>query len=98
MGGLHPDWNINHYSEIYRLTKREFPGLSIKSLTAVEVKHIASKSGLGVMETLTILRDSGLDSPQEEGQRFLSILSGIVSVWARRSLPNTWKYTALHTN
>ena len=62
VGGLHPDWNIDHYSEIYRITKQRFPGISIKSLTAVEVKHIASKSGLGVLETLTILRDSGLDS------------------------------------
>ena len=71
VGGLHPDWNINHYSEIYRLTKERFPGLSIKSLTAVEVKHIASKSGLGVPETLTILRDSGLDSLPGGGAEIL---------------------------
>ena len=48
VGGLHPDWNIDHYSDIYRITKKRFPGISIKSLTAVEVKHIASRSGLGV--------------------------------------------------
>ena len=71
VGGLHPDWNINHYSEIYRLAKERFPGLSIKSLTAVEVKHIASKSGLGVLETLTILRDSGLDSLPGGGAEIL---------------------------
>ena len=71
VGGLHPDWNINHYSEIYRLTKERFPGLSIKSLTAVEVKHIASKSGLGVLETLTILRDSSLDSLPGGGAEIL---------------------------
>ena len=71
VGGLHPDWNINHYSEIYRLAKERFPGLSIKSLTAVEVKHIASKSGLGVSETLTILRDSGLDSLPGGGAEIL---------------------------
>ena len=71
VGGLHPDWNINHYSEIFRITKERFPGLSIKSLTAVEVKHIASKSGLGVLETLTILRDSGLDSLPGGGAEIL---------------------------
>ena len=70
-GGLHPDWNIDHYSEIYRITKQRFPGISIKSLTAVEVKHIASKSGLGVLETLTILRDSGLDSLPGGGAEIL---------------------------
>ena len=71
VGGLHPDWNIDHYSEIYRITKQRFPGISIKSLNAVEVKHIASKSGLGVLETLTILRDSGLDSLPGGGAEIL---------------------------
>ena len=71
VGGLHPDWDINHYSEFYRITKERFPGLSIKSLTAVEVKHIASKSGLGILETLTILRDSGLDSLPGGGAEIL---------------------------
>ena len=71
VGGLHPDWNIDHYSEIYRITKQRFPGISIKSLTAVLVKHIASKSGLGVLETLTILRDSGLDSLPGGGAEIL---------------------------
>ena len=71
VGGLHPDWNIDHYSEIYRITKQRFPGISIKSLTAVEVKHIASKSGLRDLETLTILRDSGLDSLPGGGAEIL---------------------------
>ena len=71
VGGLHPDWNIDHYSEIYRITKQRFPEISIKSLTAVEVKHIASRSGLGVLETLTILRDSGLDSLPGGGAEIL---------------------------
>ena len=71
VGGLHPDWNIDQYSDIYRITKKRFPGISIKSLTAVEVKHIASRSGLGVLETLTILRDSGLDSMPGGGAEIL---------------------------
>ena len=71
VGGLHPDWDIDHYSDIYRLTKQRFPEISIKSLTAVEVKHIASRSGLGVLETLTILRDSGLDSLPGGGAEIL---------------------------
>ena len=71
VGGLHPDWNIDHYSEIYRITKQRFPEISIKSLTAVEVKHIASKSGLVVLETLTILRDLGLDSLPGGGAEIL---------------------------
>ena len=71
VGGLHPDWNVDRYSEIYRITKQRFPRISIKSLTAVEVKHIASRSGLGISETLSILRDSGLDSLPGGGAEIL---------------------------
>ena len=71
VGGLHPDWNVDYYSEIYRITKQRFPEISIKSLTAVEVKHIASRSGLEISEALTILRDSGLNSLPGGGAEIL---------------------------
>ena len=71
VGGLHPDWTIEHYSEIYRLSKERFPRISIKSLTAVEVKHIAAKSGLGVREALQTLSESGLDSLPGGGAEIL---------------------------
>ena len=71
VGGLHPDWTIDNYSEIYELTKRNFPDISIKSLTAVEVKHIASRSKLSISETLRILKESGLDSLPGGGAEIL---------------------------
>jgi len=71
VGGLHPQWTIENYSEIYKLTKHYFPNISIKSLTAVEVKHIASRSNLSIRETLTILRDSGLNSLPGGGAEIL---------------------------
>jgi len=71
VGGLHPDWTIDNYSELYELTKRNFPDISIKSLTAVEVKHIASKSRLSIRETLQILKESGLDSLPGGGAEIL---------------------------
>ena len=71
VGGLHPDWTIDHYSEMYELTKRNFPDISIKSLTAVEVKHIASRSKLSIRKTLHILKESGLDSLPGGGAEIL---------------------------
>ncbi|MBI87411.1 MAG: aminofutalosine synthase MqnE [Euryarchaeota archaeon] len=71
VGGLHPEWTIDHYSEIYRTAKKRFPEISIKSLTAVEVKHIASRSGLTIFETLEILKKSGLDSLPGGGAEIL---------------------------
>ncbi|HIG34314.1 MAG TPA: CofH family radical SAM protein [Candidatus Poseidoniales archaeon] len=71
VGGLHPDWTIDNYSEMYELTKRNFPDISIKSLTAVEVKHIASRSKLSIRQTLQILKESGLDSLPGGGAEIL---------------------------
>ena len=71
VGGLHPQWNIDNYLEIYELTKRKFPDISIKSLTAVEVKHIASRSHLSIMETLKLLKNSGLSSLPGGGAEIL---------------------------
>ena len=71
VGGLHPQWTIEHYSEIYEMTKRHFPEISIKSLTAVEVKHIASRSRLSIRETLKRLQKSGLNSLPGGGAEIL---------------------------
>ena len=71
VGGLHPEWTISHYSDIYKMTKQSYPDISIKSLTAIEVKHLASRSGLSISETLSLLHDSGLDSLPGGGAEIL---------------------------
>ena len=71
VGGLHPEWTIENYQEIYELTKSRFPEISIKSLTAVEVKHIASRSQLSIKETLMILKNAGLNSLPGGGAEIL---------------------------
>jgi len=71
VGGLHPEWNIENYSKIYELTKSRFPDISIKSLTAVEVKHIAARSHLSIKETLISLKKSGLNSLPGGGAEIL---------------------------
>ena len=71
VGGLHPTWSVEHYSEIYKLSKNIFPHISIKSLSAIEVKHIASRSGLSISETLRKLQASGLDSLPGGGAEIL---------------------------
>ena len=71
VGGLHPDWTVSYYEELYRVTKNTFPHIHIKSLTAVEVKHIASRSGISVKETLSRLKSAGLDSLPGGGAEIL---------------------------
>jgi len=51
--------------------KQLFPHIHIKSLTAVEIKHIAMLSDISVKETLTRLSDAGLDSLPGGGAEIL---------------------------
>ena len=71
VGGLHPEWDINHYSELFRRVRNEFPHIHIKALTAVEVKHIADLSDISVRKTLEILKASGLGSLPGGGAEIL---------------------------
>ena len=71
VGGLHPTWTIDHYQELYRNAKNKFPHIHIKSLTAVEIKHLAKRSNQTIPKTLEILYSSGLDSIPGGGAEIL---------------------------
>jgi len=71
VGGLHPTWTVSYYEELYKAAKETYPNIHIKSLTAVEVKHIASRSGISVKETLSRLKSAGLDSLPGGGAEIL---------------------------
>jgi len=71
VGGLHPTWTIEHYQELYRNTKEIYPHIHIKSLTAVEIKHLAKRSNISVKETLSKLQTAGLDSIPGGGAEIL---------------------------
>ena len=71
VGGLHPDWKVEHYAKIYSTIKNEFPHIHIKSLTAIEIIHISKRSGISIAKTLEILNESGLDSIPGGGAEIL---------------------------
>ena len=71
VGGLHPEWKIDHYTELFSLIKREFPHIHIKSLTAIEIIHISKRSAISIRDTLKILSDAGLDSIPGGGAEIL---------------------------
>jgi len=71
VGGLHPEWKVDDYAKLFRDVKLSFPGISIKSLTAVEVKHIARRSGISTKEALRTLLGAGLDSLPGGGAEIL---------------------------
>lgn len=71
VGGLHPEWDVDHYCNLFNRVKLEFPRIHIKALTAVEIKHIANLSGITVLETLSRLKESGLGSLPGGGAEIL---------------------------
>lgn len=71
VGGLHPDWKIEFFEDLFSTVKLRYPHISIKSLTAVEVKHIAELSQISVSELLSRLSKAGLDSLPGGGAEIL---------------------------
>ena len=60
-GGHHPDLGIEYYEDLFRSIKQRYR-IHLHALSPREVQHISRRSKLTIPETLTRLRDAGLDS------------------------------------
>jgi cyclic dehypoxanthinyl futalosine synthase len=60
-GGHHPDLGIDYYEDLFRSIKARYP-IHLHALSPPEIQHIARRSRLSIPDTLTRLRDAGLDS------------------------------------
>jgi len=60
-GGHHPDLGIDFYEDLFRSIKERY-AVHLHALSPPEVQHISRRSKLSIAETLTRLRDAGLDS------------------------------------
>ena len=71
VGGLHPKWNVRDYAELFSAIKETYPHIHIKSLTAIEIIHIARRSGITVEAALEVLWRAGLGSMPGGGAEIL---------------------------
>jgi cyclic dehypoxanthinyl futalosine synthase len=69
-GGHHPDLGIEFYEDLFRSIKGRYP-IHLHALSPPEVQHISRRSRLTVPQTLTRLRDAGLDSLPGGGAEIL---------------------------
>ena len=67
-GGHHPDLGIDYYEDLFRSIKARYP-VHLHALSPPEVQHVARRSKLTILETLSRLRDAGLDSLPGGGGR-----------------------------
>ncbi len=69
-GGHNPDLGIDWYEDLFRAIKARYP-IHLHALSPSEVQHIARRSRLTPSETLSRLRDAGLDSLPGGGAEIL---------------------------
>jgi cyclic dehypoxanthinyl futalosine synthase len=60
-GGHHPDLALDYYVDLFRSIKERYR-IHLHALSPPEIQHIARRSNLTTWETLSRLRDAGLDS------------------------------------
>jgi cyclic dehypoxanthinyl futalosine synthase len=69
-GGLHPDLKIEWYEDLLRSIKARYP-IWCHCFSAPEIVNIAKVSNLSLYDTLSRLRDAGLDSLPGGGAEIL---------------------------
>jgi cyclic dehypoxanthinyl futalosine synthase len=69
-GGHHPDLGIEYYEDLFSSIKQRYP-IHLHALSPPEIQHIARRSRLTVWQTLSRLRDAGLDSVPGGGGEIL---------------------------
>ncbi len=69
-GGLHPELDVTYFEELFRSIKERFD-ITIHSLSAPEIVHIARVSDTSVREVLRRLKAAGLDSLPGGGAEIL---------------------------
>ncbi len=70
-GGLHPDLDLDFYTDMLRAIKERFQ-INVHGFSPPEIQYIAKKTGLSVRETLLTLKEAGLDSIPGGGAEILS--------------------------
>ena len=70
-GGLHPGLKIDWHEQMLRGIKQRFPKIHLHCYSASEVIAIAEYSGLTIRDTISRLRDAGLDSIPGGGAEIL---------------------------
>jgi cyclic dehypoxanthinyl futalosine synthase len=69
-GGHHPDLGVDYYEDLFSSIKARYP-IHLHALSPSEVQHAARRSKLTTWETLSRLRDAGLDSIPGGGAEIL---------------------------
>jgi cyclic dehypoxanthinyl futalosine synthase len=71
-GGMHPDYGLNFYTELFKTLKSLKPDLKLHALGPPEIVYISKKDNLSVRNVLEHLVNAGLDSLPGAGAEILA--------------------------
>jgi aminodeoxyfutalosine synthase len=72
VGGLHPDLPFQYFLDLVAGLKERFPQVHIKAFTMVEVAYLARRAKLTIAETLSQMKQAGVDSLPGGGAEIFS--------------------------
>ncbi|MEE4364808.1 MAG: aminofutalosine synthase MqnE [Desulfotignum sp.] len=72
VGGLNETLGFDYYIDLLKTVKRIRPTAAIKAFTCVEIDYLSRLSGLGVEQTISRLKDAGLDMMPGGGAEVLN--------------------------
>ena len=70
-GGHHPEFGVEYYERMFAAIKAAYPSLTLHSLGASEMAHMAGVSGVPVEAAIRRIRAAGLDSFAGAGAEIL---------------------------
>src|SRR5213082_820869 len=95
-GGHHPDLGIDYYEDLFRSIKAKYR-IHLHALSPPEVQHISRRSKLTIPETLTRLRDAGLDSiPGGGGEILVDRVRDIIA--PKKTTSSEWLNVMRHAH
>jgi cyclic dehypoxanthinyl futalosine synthase len=95
-GGHHPDLGIDYYEDLFRSIKSRYP-IHLHALSPPEVQHVARRSKLTIPETLSRLRDAGLDSlPGGGGEILVDRVRDVIS--PKKTKSDEWLNVMRHAH
>ncbi len=72
VGGLNENLGFDYYIDLLKTVRRIRPTAAIKAFTCVEIDYLSRLSGLGVEQTISRLKDAGLDMMPGGGAEVLN--------------------------
>ena len=89
VGGLNQIWPFARNLELVRSLRNRYPGLHIKSFTAVEIDYFAKTTGLSESTVLSQLKTAGMDAMPGGGAEIFSDRL-YREHWKNKTSPDGW--------